>query len=321
MAPPPPNQIPLGFGCSALLGPLPRSEALRLLRTAYDAGIRHFDVARSYGSGDAEALLGEFLPTCPEPVSVATKFGLKPPEIGKGGRVLVSLARRIMRFSPRLRAAMGGKSRSMVKSGAFSVDDARAALEKSLQELRLERIPVYLLHDCEPADCTAELASFLNDAVASGRIGAFGVATGTRQILQIDQQAPEFTRVVQYPFSLVASSLESLPVLPGRAVFKHGAVGNGLAEIEQRSARDPQAVSHWSAELGLDLGDPQIRVQLLLNVALLDPPQGVVLFRSAKVDSIKSNVRSVIDKKFPDDQLRRFLDLLRAPADHASPQA
>lgn len=316
-----PNQIPLGFGCSALLGPLPRSEALRLLRTAYDEGIRHFDVARSYGSGDAEALLGEFLPTCHEPVSVATKFGLKPPEMGQGGRLLVSLARRIMRFSPRLRAAMGGKSRSMVKSGAFSVDDARAALDKSLQELRLKQIPVYLLHDCEPADCTAELANFLNEAVAAGRIGAFGVATGARQILQIDQQAPAFTRVVQYPFSLIASALEGLAVQPGRVVFKHGAVGNGLAEIEQRSARGPQTLSRWSKELVLDLGDPQSRVQLLLNAALLDPPQGVVLFRSAKVDSIRSNVRSVVDKKFPEDQLRRFLELARTPGEHGSPQA
>jgi len=292
---------------------------LQLLRTAYDAGIRHFDVARSYGSGDAEALLGEFLPTCREPVSVATKFGLKPPEIGKGGRLLVSLARRIMRFSPRLRAAIGGKSRSMVKSGAFSVDDARLALEKSLQELRLNHIPVYLLHDCEPADCTAELAAFLSEAVASGRIGAFGVATGARQILQIDQQSPAFTRVVQYPFSLIASALEGLPMQAGRAVFKHGAVGNGLAELEQWSERDPQVVSRWSAELGLDLADPQTRVPLLLNAALLDPPQGVVLFRSAKVDSIERNVRSVIDKKFPEDQLRRFLDLARTPAQHDSP--
>jgi D-threo-aldose 1-dehydrogenase len=53
----------LGFGCSGIIGSNTRTESLGLLSTAVELGIRHFDVARSYGSGDAEAILGDFLTT------------------------------------------------------------------------------------------------------------------------------------------------------------------------------------------------------------------------------------------------------------------
>jgi D-threo-aldose 1-dehydrogenase len=48
----------LGFGCAALMGRGER-HAQRLLETAFDAGIRHFDLAPLYGQGDAEKALEE----------------------------------------------------------------------------------------------------------------------------------------------------------------------------------------------------------------------------------------------------------------------
>ena len=44
----------LGYGCSSIMGALGRRQSLRLLEAAYDAGIRHFDVAPMYGYGEAE---------------------------------------------------------------------------------------------------------------------------------------------------------------------------------------------------------------------------------------------------------------------------
>ena len=51
----------LGYGCSSLMGALGQKESLALLEAAYDAGVRHFDVAPLYGFGQAEGCLGEFL--------------------------------------------------------------------------------------------------------------------------------------------------------------------------------------------------------------------------------------------------------------------
>src|ERR1700693_2773414 len=47
----------LGFGCGSVLGRVGRGASLRAMHIAWDAGIPLFDTARSYGSGDAEAVL------------------------------------------------------------------------------------------------------------------------------------------------------------------------------------------------------------------------------------------------------------------------
>ena len=44
---------------------LGRRESVRLLEVAYDSGITHFDTARSYGYGEAESAVGEFLVPAP----------------------------------------------------------------------------------------------------------------------------------------------------------------------------------------------------------------------------------------------------------------
>src|SRR5438128_1444735 len=74
----------LAFGCASLLRePSPRQRRL-LIATAIDAGINHFDVARMYGLGAAEGVLGSALASRRHEVTIATKFGISPP---RGSRV------------------------------------------------------------------------------------------------------------------------------------------------------------------------------------------------------------------------------------------
>src|SRR5665213_3755850 len=83
----------LGFGGAGLMGRLSERESLRLLETAYDAGIRHFDVAPSYGHGMAERCLGKFLRGKIDQVTVATKYGILSPQ--RAG--LLDIARNVTR--------------------------------------------------------------------------------------------------------------------------------------------------------------------------------------------------------------------------------
>ena len=81
----------LGFGCGNLMGALGRRDSLKLLETAYDAGIRHFDVAPMYGYGEAESCLGEFLQHHRGQVTITTKYGIAPPK----NSTLIQLGRQI----------------------------------------------------------------------------------------------------------------------------------------------------------------------------------------------------------------------------------
>ena len=51
----------LGFGCAPVMGKVGRRQALDAMACAFELGVTHFDIARSYGFGDAEAVLGEFV--------------------------------------------------------------------------------------------------------------------------------------------------------------------------------------------------------------------------------------------------------------------
>src|SRR5262245_21628488 len=72
------NAIRLGFGCAAIPGPLSTRDALTLLETAYASGIRHFDTARMYSSGDSEAVVGELVRRRLADVTIVTKAGIAP---------------------------------------------------------------------------------------------------------------------------------------------------------------------------------------------------------------------------------------------------
>src|ERR1700722_15245385 len=69
---------PLGFGCATLFRASDPAQRARLLHAAYDAGIRHFDVAPMYGLGRAEPELGSFTRARRSEVTIATKFGIRP---------------------------------------------------------------------------------------------------------------------------------------------------------------------------------------------------------------------------------------------------
>src|SRR4029077_14304344 len=68
----------LGFGCGSVMGRVGRVQSLTAMGAAWGAGITLFDVARSYGYGEAEGLVGEFLQARRAEAVIVTKFGIVP---------------------------------------------------------------------------------------------------------------------------------------------------------------------------------------------------------------------------------------------------
>ena len=116
----------IGFGCAALLGRSGRSESLRALAAAWEEGIRFFDTARSYGYGESEALLGEFLRGRREQAVIATKFGILAARQSAWKQAAKAVARKIIAVAP--------GARGLIRKGAQPVQprivhDSRAARE------------------------------------------------------------------------------------------------------------------------------------------------------------------------------------------------
>src|SRR6266849_9265306 len=92
----------IGFGCSSLAS-VGRKNAIRLLESAFDVGIRHFDVARYYGYGETEGILGTFIKSRRAQVTITTKFGIEPPRRTNALRFAMQAGRRLVQYVPAAR--------------------------------------------------------------------------------------------------------------------------------------------------------------------------------------------------------------------------
>jgi aryl-alcohol dehydrogenase-like predicted oxidoreductase len=168
----------LGFGCGSVMGRIGRAQSLRAIAAALDAGITHFDVARLYGYGEAEALVGEALRGRRDRVVIASKFGLEAPRSAGALRALKPAAQFLAGAIPGARAVLrslvGGPSEA---ADRFSPAKAAASLDQSLAALKSDYLDILFLHDCAAEDLSDELLAFLDGCVAAGKIRAYGVAT------------------------------------------------------------------------------------------------------------------------------------------------
>jgi aryl-alcohol dehydrogenase-like predicted oxidoreductase len=279
----------LGFGLAPLGGRVGRAESLRLLELAFDAGITHFDTARSYGYGQVESVLGDFLDRHRDEVTVTTKLGIAPPKNSSGFRTAKSLARAVTRVAPGTRRLLRRGGQRMVSGGRFSVAEARESLETSLRELRVDRVDLLLLHECSPEDLSGDgLIEFLDEAVREGKVGRYGIATDPASTALIMRRSPGSAGIVQVANSAVAPNLEDLDIPSETGVITHTPLG-GLSGLSDEDAA------------------------LMLAYALWSNPRGAVLFGSTQEAHIEANVAVAENSAYDPDRLRRFAQQVRPP--------
>lgn len=168
----------LGFGCASVMGKVGKSQSISAMAQAYDLGVTHFDVARSYGFGRAESVLGKFINGKRSNVTVTTKFGVIPPHLTLKTKILIPIARKVSEYVPRLKAKLRSKASVLLAEKRFDVDYAQSCLEISLQELNTDYIDFYMLHEpeLELLQNSDELKKFLEANVDSGKVRAWGIA-------------------------------------------------------------------------------------------------------------------------------------------------
>jgi D-threo-aldose 1-dehydrogenase len=139
---------PLGFGCVGLFRISNPEERSDLLRTAYDSGLRHFDVAPMYGLGRAEHELGVFARMHRGELTIAAKFGIRPTLAARGMSHAQGPLRRLFAASPGFRdrawAHAAAPSGRLYEHGGFHDAGARRSLERS-QHPRVQRALVRVL--------------------------------------------------------------------------------------------------------------------------------------------------------------------------------
>jgi len=297
----------LGYGCSSLMGALDRKQSLALLEAAFDAGVRHFDVAPLYGFGQAESCLGEFLGRHRGVVTVTTKYGI-PPAKNSG---LIGLARTFAR--PVVKALPGFKQRLSLVAGkalanghkaSFTAAQAKQSLERSLAELRTERIDVWLLHEVTADDLRDDegLLRLLEDSVAAGTIGTFGVGSERGKIVTLAQKRAKFCRTMQFEWSVMD------PPVPAMQGFRihHRALTDNFRALQEGLEQDRPRCARWSEIVGADLADGGVLASLMLKAALVENPASVILFSSKDPAHMWRNVEVAGDASLEAPAMRLY---------------
>ncbi len=209
------------------MGRVAREPSRRAIDAALDVGITHFDVARLYGYGEAEALLGEALKGRRDRVVIASKFGLNPPRRAGALRMLKPLAQKLAATVPGARAVL----RSLVGGPAlaadrFSVFAAQVSLDQSLAALQTDYLDILFLHDCTAVDLGDELVAFLDAQVAAGKIRAYG-ADGDIEAIVALQRVHGDRLIYQFANSLGAPNADRLAGAGCRIVTHSSFFGAG----------------------------------------------------------------------------------------------
>lgn len=211
----------LGLGCmsmSALYGPpADKAEMIRLIRSAQDLGITHFDTAEAYGPFANEALMGEALQPIRNQVVIATKFGFDI-DLDTGAR----------------------------KPGATNSrpEHIKAVADAALKRLRTDHIDLFYQHRVDPKVPIEEVAGAVSDLIAAGKVRHFGLSEASVDTIR-RAHAVQAVTAVQSEYSLFwrGPEAELLPVLAelgiGFVPFSPLGAGFLTGKIDEHTQFDP----------------------------------------------------------------------------------
>jgi len=300
----------LGFGCSALMGRVGRKASLAALTAAYDAGVLFYDTARSYGYGESEALLGEFLHGRRDRVLLSTKFGIRPTRASPLKRALKPLARSLLRLAPSARRTMQQQLASLSSTGNFSVAALHESLHQSLRALRTDYVDFLFLHEAPVSVLQQDdLFAALHQLVAAGKIRRFGIASQPEVIEAAIAASVPGLQTVQFPCNLFNLSLaQGWPETNSDvlAIANHpfgGAAGIAAGKaLLTRLASAPETPTTRREKLIPT--DDAVLADVLLNTITRDTGVQLVVPSMLRLDHLRANIAAMERSRFSSEEIR-----------------
>jgi D-threo-aldose 1-dehydrogenase len=284
----------LAFGTSKLLRLHSAGERQRLLHTAFDLGITHFDTARSYGLGAAEEELGRFLASRPirarrDDVTVATKFGIPVSRLGRWLRPIQSAVRRTMAAVPALRSMAVRHGGRAVSNRLYTVEEASRSLRASLTALGRNTIDMLLLHEPTAADpIDPALTDWLRQTTDEQRIKTSGLSGDLSEILALRGLQTDVFAVSQYCVDAIGRIRDAR--VPARPRISYRPFADSLPAIMAVLDANLPAAAEWHKSVAVAPATDSIAA-LLLAESLAPPHDSCVIFSTTRRDRLEAFVQ------------------------------
>ena len=284
----------IGFGCASLGSRVDARHGTAALARAYEAGVSWFDVAPSYGDGQAEAILGEFLVGKRAQVVLCTKVGKAPGRPGLVARMLKPAAQQVLKVVPQLRGLAASAHAQSVQA-ALTGALIKSSIADSLKRLRTDHVDVLALHDARLADMQREdVLRALEDAVNGGQALCISMAGDVEVALRAISLS-SWIRVIQVANNFFSPNIErakrelgrdTLLGFVGHSVFGHAGPLESFAE----SIRKQPAERRLLESAGYRGSAAEMAAEFLLDFALASNRDGVVLLSMYEEKHLRSNL-------------------------------
>lgn len=170
----------IGFGCAAIsghdYGRVDERESIDAIRKAWEEGINLFDTSDVYGFGYTEEILANALGNERHKALITTKFGINWDQSGRTYR-------------------------------DCSVKRMTQALENSIRRLRLDCIPIYMVHWYDGLTPLSDLMAALRECQKQGKIRYLGCSNFTAKMV-LEALETHKLDFIQMPYSLVRREYE-----------------------------------------------------------------------------------------------------------------
>lgn len=287
----------IGFGVASLGSRISPREGLEALDRAYDAGVRWFDVAPSYGDGQAEQLLGRFLRGKRDGVTICTKVGILPPRPSLPKRLLRPLLRTAISLAPGLRATVK-RHRPAATKPPLVAERIGQSLDASLQRLGTDYVDLLALHEATPEEVVRDdILRALEDVLASGKAKTISIASFAPSI-RAGLGASGLYGAVQIANNPYDNGLDQIAnaLPPDRPVKQvtHSVYGaSGMIDQVTKAIQSTPPVAQAFAEAGYTGAARDIAIAYLLDFALAGNPDGTVLLSMFSRDHMARNLARV----------------------------
>jgi hypothetical protein len=282
-----------------------RKERMAVLAGAVDSGITHFDTARMYGLGMAEAELGFFLRTLDRgSVTIATKFGI---DVGGAARRLGRLqgpARALLKKAPALRRIVKRQQAPSATARVYDVAVAARSLDESLAALGVDYVDILFVHAPRPQDTVAsdELREFFERVSQQGKIRAWGVSQD--EGLEVD-----FVRAFA-PRGVSQLRSDLLNPSPRPADIAFGVLDGPYRRLSGALLADPGLAGRWREALQIDPLAPGVLPRLILASSATATGCRAMLYSTTRPQRVAEAATAVSSP--PDaETVTRFLALVR----------
>lgn len=293
------------------MGRAGRRESLRALSAAWEAGITFYDTARSYGYGESEAVLGEFLRTRRDRAIVSTKFGTVARRQPLWKQAAKPLVRALIGAMPSARAAVRRRTSGEFTPHQFTVAVLEQSLNESLRKLKTDYVDLLFLHEApESVLGQEELLLALERLVACGKVRVAGISAEPGVIRAALQQKPRPLLAAQFPCNIFDLSAGGA----GEAVASGGWAGvanhpfGGVGGVEKCRPVLAEFAATAPTELRAKLGglSDAVLADVILNLVLRTPGIHVVIPAMMNPKHIRDNVNAVLQSRFSAAELDRM---------------